>query len=324
MRPRPFSLLLTIWFMTAAAAARADAEADAKDLFAHAREMRAHGDCGGAAPIFRRAWAIFPKGLGSLRNLAECEQSLGHHASARRAWLDLSRALLVEHDPKYAGWDDEAKSNAAELGGKVASLRVVVTTHGADGEGPATASSPIRVTVNGEVLPLELLGAPLDRDPGSYRVLVEGDRVERPIEQSVDLAPGRAETLAIVVKLKPALDAQHVPPTSGVPSTRSSPALLWGGVALAGAGVLAGAGSAIAFGARQGALADVQRSCPSLTGCDPALGATVSRGQTASAASTALLIAALVSAGLGVTMIVLSPSVRVRVGAAAVTVEGKL
>src|SRR5438270_653590 len=66
---------------------RADAESDAKDLFARAHAMRKSGDCGGAVPLFRKAYAIYPKGLGSLRNIAECEEQIGHPASSRRAML---------------------------------------------------------------------------------------------------------------------------------------------------------------------------------------------------------------------------------------------
>src|ERR1700761_8656544 len=74
-------------------AARADSAAEAKELFGHARELRGHGDCAGAVPLFRKAYEMYPAGLGSLRNLAECEESLQKFASARHAWLDLKQAL---------------------------------------------------------------------------------------------------------------------------------------------------------------------------------------------------------------------------------------
>ena len=55
----------------------ADAESDAKDLFARGRELRNKGDCANASPLFYKAWRIFPSGLGNLRNYAECEEQLG-------------------------------------------------------------------------------------------------------------------------------------------------------------------------------------------------------------------------------------------------------
>ena len=88
--------------------ARADAVSDAKDLFTRGRELRTQGDCRNAVGVFRKAYELYPEGLGSLRNLAECEESLGHFASSRRAWLDLSRALLTFPDRKYDGWDKDA------------------------------------------------------------------------------------------------------------------------------------------------------------------------------------------------------------------------
>src|SRR5437867_2115144 len=90
--------------------ALASPETDAKDLFARGRELRANNDCGSAAPLFRKAWTVYPQGLGSLRNLAECEEQLGHFASSRRAWLDLKRALITApNDPKYDGWDKDSE-----------------------------------------------------------------------------------------------------------------------------------------------------------------------------------------------------------------------
>ena len=84
-------------------------------LFARGRELRLRGDCASAVPLFRRAFDLYPTGLGSLRNFAECEESLGHRASAREAWLDLGRALLANRDPKYSGWALDAEQEADRL-----------------------------------------------------------------------------------------------------------------------------------------------------------------------------------------------------------------
>ncbi len=80
--------------------ARADGLADAEDLFRRGRDLRLRGDCASAVPLFKQAFEVYPAGLGSLRNFAECEELLGHLASARQAWLDLRRALLADDDPK--------------------------------------------------------------------------------------------------------------------------------------------------------------------------------------------------------------------------------
>jgi hypothetical protein len=101
--------------LSASTPARADTRSDAQDLFARGRELRLHGDCASAVPLFRRALDLYPTGLGSLRNFAECEESLGHLASAREAWLDLGRALLTNRDPKYTGWALDAEQGAERL-----------------------------------------------------------------------------------------------------------------------------------------------------------------------------------------------------------------
>ena len=95
--------------------ARADGLADARDLFGRGRDLRLHGDCENAAPLFKQAFDVYPAGLGSLRNFAECEELLGHLASARQAWLDLGRALLANYDPKYTGWALDAEQGAERL-----------------------------------------------------------------------------------------------------------------------------------------------------------------------------------------------------------------
>ena len=117
-------LLLGVTAVLAPSVARADAAADAKDLFAQARELRGRGDCAGALPLFQRAYAIYPAGLGSLRNVAECEESLGEFATARIAWLDLGRALSQTSEPRYAGWSEDAEQGAARLAPKVAPAAV--------------------------------------------------------------------------------------------------------------------------------------------------------------------------------------------------------
>jgi hypothetical protein len=101
--------------LSAPAQAHADELAEAQDLFGQARDLRLRGDCTSALPLFRRAFEVYPAGLGSLRNIAECEESLGHFAAARQGWVDLGRALVTNHDPKYSGWALDAEHGAERL-----------------------------------------------------------------------------------------------------------------------------------------------------------------------------------------------------------------
>ena len=115
--------------------AQADPVSDAKDLFTRGRELRTRGDCAGAVPLFRKAYELYPEGLGSLRNLAECEESLGHFASSRRAWLDLE--ARAPHDGRQevrrAGTRTPIEA-AARLAPKLATLTIDVNVVGPGGE----------------------------------------------------------------------------------------------------------------------------------------------------------------------------------------------
>jgi hypothetical protein len=92
--PCPWGCLV-IASSLAAPGVRADPLA-AKDLFAQARGLRLQAQCARALPLFRGACDVYRAGLGSLHNIAECEEELGHFVSARRAWLDLQRALSTK------------------------------------------------------------------------------------------------------------------------------------------------------------------------------------------------------------------------------------
>ncbi|MBX3229834.1 MAG: hypothetical protein KIT84_05825 [Labilithrix sp.] len=187
---RLLSSAVGLVFVLAAPVAYADPQSDAKDLFQKGREHRENNDCGSAAPLFRKAWTVYPAGLGSLRNLAECEETLGHFASARRAWLDLKRALITAPpDQKYEGWDKDADDAAARLKPKVASFVVDVIVSSPEGEAPATEKSGVELSVNGEPVAGTLVGTPLERDPGNY-VIRAAHKDAQPVEQTVALSAG--------------------------------------------------------------------------------------------------------------------------------------
>jgi hypothetical protein len=159
VHPALFGLLFGVAAALLPSVARADAVAEATDLFARARELRGHGDCAGAIPLFQKAHDIYPAGLGSLRNLAECEESLGHVAAARADWLDLGRALAQHTEPKYAGWDQDAERG-------VARLTPTQETSPVDGAGPKQAAAPAPAAVSQAVAPATASAAPMQPAPG--------------------------------------------------------------------------------------------------------------------------------------------------------------
>jgi len=273
--------------------AHADAAADAKDLFEQGRKLRAAGDCASAVPLFHKAYDVYPAALGTLRNAAECEESLGRWASARRSWLDLKRATLFAHDARYRGWDEDARAAADRLAPRVPHLRVDVD---AGGRGAAD------VTVNGERLAPELVGTTLDRDPGHY-VIRAHVGAGAPAEETIDLATGDSRVVRLVVAPPPT--STFVRAVDVRPTSRGSAWTPAGWVAL-GVGLGAFVGMGIALGVRQDALSTLGEQCDyQHVACSPSLEPVVSRGQAASATVTALAVGGGIAAGAGILMLVL-------------------
>ncbi len=289
----------------ASTAAWADPEGDAKDLFTRGREQRSAGDCKSAVVWFRKAIAVYPQGLGSVRNLAECEEQLGHPAGARRAWLDIKRSLTANPQrDRYDGWLRDAEVAAERLAGQVGKLTVEVVVHGQEPNG-ATPT----VTLGEEVLPAALLATPLERDPGTYaaRIVAPG---AAPVEQRTTLAAGENKTLRLELTLPRRSAPSRPPQAQGAPPANES-----GGSTLATVGFVTVGVSAAAFlGAgvsglvRGAALSDLESACPSYATapCDRSLESTANRGDTASTLVTAFLVTGIATAVVGTTLLVVS------------------
>lgn len=251
-------------------------------------------------PLFRKAYAIYPNGLGSLRNVAECEELLGHFASSRRAWLDISRALItMAPDPKYDGWDKEAEDAAARLKPRVASFVVDVYVKSSKGEELANDSTGVELFINGASVGTSLAGTPIERDPGSYRVRAQLKDAQ-PVEQIVELHAG--ENPHVTMRLVRADKAVVVTPPPREPEDTGKTRRTIGWI-LTGVGGAALVGGGVTFLVRQSAESDLDAKCPSHAGCDPSLKDTVDRGRTMSTLTSILLPVGVVAAGVGVTLI---------------------
>lgn len=241
--------------LTTAGTASADPESEAKDLFQRGRDLRQAGDCAGAVPLFHKAWKAFPSGLGSIRNVAECEEQLGHFASSRRAWLDIKRALLTaKEDPKYAGWDKDAEEAAKRLQPKVAVVFVDVIVKSPKGEGPATESSGVEILMNGENLGSNLVGTPLERDPGQYKVRVQAPHAEA-VTQDVTLSAGDSKRLTLRLVQTP---PEQAGPTQMVDTGGGKRTAGWVMIGVGGAALI---GGFITLALRGGALSDLESAC---------------------------------------------------------------
>jgi hypothetical protein len=304
--------------------ARADGGADAasaasaKDLFEHGRDLRARGNCADALPYFEKAYAVYPLGLGSLRNIAVCQEALNHFASARDAWAALKRAVGTSTDSKYAGWNDDADHAIAKLAPKVA--RVTIDLAVVDPAGGPAPSDSVAVTVDGQSLASDRLGAPIDRDPGTFVVRATGANGSAPDEQTVVLAAGESKHVSLRVTLAapPAAPRSDAEPPAvaeadehGTDGSRASPARTGAWIAL-GVGAAGIAGAAVSLVLRQSALGDLNASCPDHASapCDvskqAAVTSDVSRGRTASTLLTVFGAVGIAGAATGITLFTVS------------------
>jgi hypothetical protein len=298
----------------------ADAAADAKDLFAKGRELRAKGDCANAIEVFRKAYAVFPAGIGSLRNIAECEESLGRFASARRDWLELKRAVLTANEKKYEGWDVEADAAAARLAPKIGRLTIVLVDD-QDAPLPPDVLAGLSVTLDGDAVAASLLGTELDRDPGAHAIAVKGGL--EPVEETTKLDAGQAKTVKVSVKVEhkkpevvvapPVVEKPEPTPTPKVapdsPKSSNGVARTAGFVSLGVAGVAAIGTVAFVF-VRSSALSQVESKCPGYESspCGSGVQGDVDRGKTASKLVNVFGAIAIVSAGVGLALVLSSPS----------------
>jgi hypothetical protein len=295
----------------------------AKELFEHARDLRAHGNCADALPLFQKAYSLYPAGLGSLRNVAICDEALGRPTSARSAWLELRRALTGNNDPKYAGWTDDADRAAARLSPQVATVivDVVVVASPADPGRPAGPADGIDVTIDGRALGRDQLGGAIERDPGKVVVRAVGAPGVTPEETTATLAAGETRHLALRVTIastgtatttgaSPAPDSQLALSPSP-PTTRRS-ALRTGAWAAFGVGAAGLLGTVISFSMRQSALGSLATDCPSYATmpCDPTKQSTVTsdvnQGRTASTLINVFGAIGLAGAATGVVLYTLS------------------
>ncbi len=292
-------------------AALADPVSDAKDLFAQGRDLRVHGDCAGAIALFRKAHDLYPAGLGTLRNIAECQETLRQFASARRTWLDLKRDLVTSPSPKYDGWANDADQAAARLAPKVATIKIDLSVVRASGE--AAPSGGVEVTLNGESVAAGLSGTRLERDPGRYVVRVAGPRVGTPEQSTVDLGEGEAKSVSFRVVVAAETGPLPAAPASPLLTAPSAPDKATQGATLRtlgwvaiGTGAASLVGAAISLGVYASAQNEIDATCSGHQDCSPSLTAAYDRGRTAATLVNVFTTVGIVGLGGGIVLLVTS------------------
>lgn len=277
-------------------------EEDSKTFFAQGRQLRTAGNCADAIVAFRRALEAFPQGLGALRNIAECEEQLGQFASARNDWWSLRRAVLQSSEPRYEGWEKDAEQGYARLATKVA--KITIRIHGAD---PAQT----QVTLDGKPLDPRLLGVELERDLGPHTVQASYGGAAPVIEKRT-LSAGSNEVVTLEI---PTSTAQKMGP--GAPGTITAPPpppdpikpkLRTAGLISFTVGGMGLIGTATAIIVRQGALAEIDKTCSSHDECPKSLEGANSRGQAASTLANVFGSLAVIGVGAGVALWIVGSS----------------
>jgi tetratricopeptide (TPR) repeat protein len=260
---------------------------DAESFFAQGRALRAQGKCADAIPAFRHALELRPQGLGSLRNIAECEQELGQYASARIDWWGLRRAVLQSSETKYETWEKDAEQAYNSLEGKVAHLTVRV-------QGPAPERA--QISVDGKPLDPRLVGVELERDLGPHTVEAAYGGAT-PVSESRTLTAGAHEVVVLELPAPvEALAAVAAPP----PAPTNRPPLRNAGIAALAVGGAGLVGLLASIGVRQSALSAFSVCAPSYQACPANLRDDQSKGQTASALVTAFSVVTALGVGTGV------------------------
>jgi len=183
------------------------------------------GDYKTACPLFAESSRLDIK-VGTLLNLADCEEHVGQLAEALQHWQQAVQLGKATQDRRTT----EARSRIAALEGRVPRLTVRLSSN--------TPTSAI-VTRDGVALGGPTLGVPLPLNPGEHVVEVQASGHE-PKKFNITLAEGESKQLEVSVG--PALPTpapEPVIPTSPsqpgpAPETDNTLAYVFGGIGVAG------------------------------------------------------------------------------------------
>jgi hypothetical protein len=196
---RALSFLFALGVLAAAAswapAARAqvtDAErAAARELFKEGDELQRAGKFAEALDKFNRAQQVFSAPTNMLR-IAECDAALGRLVESAEAYRAVVRTPLPPNSPPaFQAAVEQAKAELAQVEPRVPKLVVQVD--------PANAAGQ-QLQIDGQMVPVALIGEPFPLDPGTHRVMVYAPGFVSS-EQSVLLK--ERDTRRVVVTLKP-------------------------------------------------------------------------------------------------------------------------
>jgi len=213
--------------------------AQALTLFKQGRKALAHQDYEAARAAFAESLRLDPR-IGTLWNLADCEEHLGQLALAYVHWQEAIDRARVAGDDRL----DLARQRFLALDRRVP--RLTITLGAKNPSNPVVRRDHVEVGAAG-------LGQEIPVDPGHHEVEISADGFA-PQLYSVDLAEGGHESIAVELgdplppspppPLPPVETASPSPPPKSLPETAAEPwntrkslALAAAAVGVAGVGV---------------------------------------------------------------------------------------
>jgi hypothetical protein len=269
----------------------------ATELFKQGREAMSGGDYKTACPKFAESLRLDAK-VGTLLNLAECEEKLGQIAGARQHLqraIDLARA---SNDDRLA----MATSRYAALDKRVPRLRVSLSP----GAPPGSVVKRDAVT-----LAQGSLGAELPVDPGEHVVIVSAPGYEAKTfkvdlaeaeHREISVEPGAVEVAADGTKSAGASDR-------GAHASTGSSVRTWG-LVVGGLGVVSLGIGAVFGGMALSKNSDSKATCDGNNVCDPAGKALRDDARSAGNISTVAFVAGGLVLATGVVMVIAAPSAK--------------
>jgi hypothetical protein len=254
----------------------------AEALFRQGREAIAKGDFAAACPKFVESQRLDPS-VGTLMNVAECEEHEGRVASAWERWHEAMDQLLHASDDRVA----TARAHLAALEPRLPKLVVRLPPDLPEGQ----------VTRDGVRLGPAAIGVAVPVDPGEHRLTLSVPGHETR-DRAVRLVEGQTLEVSLTAGA-PAAEPSAATRSTEPTSTRRT--LGWSALGLAGAG-LATALVSGALAAHDRSVVDAEcdasRAC-SQRGLDAARA-----GRTWLVVNATSVVLALVATGIGVLLLV--------------------
>jgi hypothetical protein len=268
-------------------------EAKAEKQFRDGRDAMKAGDLQRARALFLSSQDLYPT-VGTLLNLATCEEQLGLFASAWKHFNEVL-AMLPPEDRRAP----TARQRAAAIEPRVPRLRIELAP-GA----PAT----MRIALDDRALPATEIGVDLRLDPGEH-TLVANAPERKDQRYSVTLSEGRRETVEVTAgpPVPSRVEPPAVGPAPGTGEEKSDPVRTAGWV-IGGVGLAAAGAGAVTGGLAVRKKSDLDGLCPMKSQCG-AEGLAVARdGAAFGNASTALLAVGLAATLTGATILLVRTS----------------